>query len=198
MEAGMQRHEILDHRDEILERWSEAVINEYPEETAKFLRSQADRFANPVGAGIRESLPELLDGVLRGIDPEELTTALDLVLRVRAVQEFPPSRAVGFVLDLKNHVRDVVGAPDVSADLDELDRRIERLGLCAFDVYMRCREQMWKIRAREIRNQSVGIMERVAEWRERREATPENTNGPSAHRGAGEAVRKEGSDAWER
>jgi hypothetical protein len=102
------------------------------------------------------------------------------------------------VLDLKNHVRDVVGAPDVSADLDELDRRIERLGLCAFDVYMRCREQMWKIRAREIRNQSVGIMERVAEWRERREATPENTNGPSAHRGAGEAVRKEGSDAWER
>jgi gas vesicle protein len=38
---------------------------------------------------------------------------------------------------------------------------------------MRCREDMWRIRAREIRNQSVGIMERVAEWRERREENSE-------------------------
>jgi hypothetical protein len=183
MEAGMHSHDILDHRDEILERWSDAIISEYPEETAKFLRSRADRFANPVGAGIRESLPKLLDGILQGADPEELTPALDLVLRVRAVQDFPPSRAVGFVLDLKNHMRDVIRGTEAAADFVELDRRIERLGLCAFDVYMRCREQMWKIRAREIRNQSVGIMERVAEWRERREATPEKTDGPSAFRG---------------
>jgi len=32
---------------------------------------------------------------------------------------------------------------------------------------------MWAIRAQEIRNQSVGIMERVAEWRERREENSE-------------------------
>ncbi|MEJ2187861.1 MAG: RsbRD N-terminal domain-containing protein [Acidobacteriota bacterium] len=194
----MLDRDIREHRDEILELWIETVVNDYPEETAKFLRSRADRFANPVGAGIRESLPELLDGVLLGADPEELSSALDLVLRVRAVQDLPPSRAVGFVLDLKNHVRKVIGAPDDSSALVEIDRRIERLGLCAFDVYMRCREQMWQIRAREIRNQSVGILERVAEWRAQREASPENTNGPSAHRGAGEAERKEGSDAWER
>jgi hypothetical protein len=54
-----------------------------------------------------------------------------------------------------------------------MDRRIERLGLHAFDVYMRCREDMWRIRAQEIRNQSVGIMERVAEWKERREKNSE-------------------------
>ena len=46
--------------------------------------------------------------------------------------------------------------------------------MCAFDVYMRCREQMWQIRAREIRNQSVGIMERVAEWRKRRDKSSED------------------------
>jgi hypothetical protein len=45
--------------------------------------------------------------------------------------------------------------------------------LHAFDIYMSCREQMWEIRMREIRNQSVGIMERVAEWRERREENSE-------------------------
>jgi hypothetical protein len=165
--------EIAEHRDEILERWIERVIEGYPEQTAKFLRSKSDRFANPVGAGLREGLAELLDGVLRGDEPDQLASALDLVIRVRAVQEFAPSTAVGFVLDLKNLVREVtrVEAADSS---DALDRRIDRLGLCAFDVYMRCREQMWMIRAKEIRNQSVGILERVQEWRERRAENPES------------------------
>jgi hypothetical protein len=94
---------------------------------------------------------------------------------VRAVQEFAPSAAVSFVFGLKDLLHEVVGHTerDVTGSLDIIDNRIEVLGLCAFDVYMRCREQMWAIRAKEIRNQSVGIMERVAEWRERREENSE-------------------------
>jgi hypothetical protein len=157
-----------EHREEILVRWTDRVFDGYPEETAKFLRSNSDRFANPVAAGLREGLAEILDGVLRGVETHELTSALDGVIRVRAVQEFEPSVAVGFVYDLKNVLRES-GWEHVDGSMDELDRRIERLGLCAFDVYMRCREDMWRIRAQEIRNQSVGIMERVAEWKERRE-----------------------------
>jgi len=169
----MLEGEISEHRDEILERWIERVIEGYPEETANFLRSKSDRFANPVGAGLREGLAELLDGFLRGDEPGELTSALDLVIRVRAVQEFAPSAAVSFVLDLKNLVREVTGVEAVDS-LDAIDHRIDRLGLCAFDVYMRCREQMWMIRAKEIRNQSLGILERVQEWRERRAENPES------------------------
>jgi hypothetical protein len=33
---------------------------------------------------------------------------------------------------------------------------------------------MWAIRAQEIRNQSLGILERMQEWRERRAENPEN------------------------
>ncbi len=100
---------ISEHRDEILERWIDGVYEGYPEETAKFLRSKTDPFANPVGAGLRESLAELLDGIIRGVDPEELSSALDRVIRVRAVQEFAPSAAVSFVFDLKGLLREVVG-----------------------------------------------------------------------------------------
>ena len=165
--------EIAEHRDEILERWIEVVIEGYPEQTANFLRSKSDRFANPVGAGLREGLAALLDGVLRGDEPDELDPALDLVIRVRAVQEFAPSAAVGFILDLKNLVREVTGV-EAADSLDALDHRIDRLGLCAFDVYMRCREQMWLIRAKEIRNQSLGILERMQEWREKRAENSES------------------------
>jgi len=171
----MLDRDIAEHQDEILKRWVEHTIEDYPEETAKFLRSKTDRFANPVGAGLREGLAELLDGIIRGVEPEELSSALDRVIRVRAVQEFAPSAAVSFVFDLKGILREVVGDTNVEANgsLDLIDQRIELLGMCAFDVYMRCREQMWSIRAQEIRNQSVGIMERVAEWRERREENSE-------------------------
>jgi len=170
-------HGIEEHRDEILKLWIENIIEGYPEETATFLRSKTDPFANPVGAGLREGLAELLDGILSGTDPDELTSALDRVIRVRAVQEFSPSAAVCFVFDLKGLLREVVGDANAEGNwpLDPIDQRIECLGLHAFDVYMGCREQMWKIRAQEIRNQSVGIMERVAEWRELREENSENS-----------------------
>ncbi len=171
----MLDRDIAEHRDEILGRWIEGVIKGYPEETAKFLRSKKDRFANPVGASLREGLAELLDGIIRGVEPEDLSTALDRVIRVRAVQEFAPSAAVSFVFDLKGLLREVVGDTEAEANgsLERMNQRIELLGMCAFDVYMRCREQMWSIRAQEIRNQSVGIMERVAAWRERREENSE-------------------------
>jgi hypothetical protein len=166
---------IEEHRDEILKRWVDHTIEGYPEETAKFLRSKTDPFANPVGAGLREGLAELLDGVMSGADPDELSSALDRVIRVRAVQEFAPSVAVNFIFDLKDLVRETVGDTNANGEksVDTIDNRIERLGLIAFDVYMGCREQMWAIRAQEIRNQSVGIMERVAAWRERREENSE-------------------------
>ncbi len=168
----MLARKITERRNEILERWIDGIIGGYPEETSRFLRSQEDRFANPVGAGLREGLAELLDGVFTGTEPDELKSALDRVIRVRAVQDFEPSTAVSFVFDLKDLLHECAGA-GADESLGELDLRIERLGLCAFDVYMRCREDMWKIRAREIRNQSVGIMERVAQWRERREENTE-------------------------
>ena len=172
----MLDREIEEYQDEVLGRWIEVAIDDYPEETGKFLRTQSDRFANPVGASLREGLSELLDGVFRGVEPDDLTSALDRVIRVRAVQEFSPSAAVGFVFDLKDLLREVAkgAGADAAGSLYALDDRIERLGLHAFDVYMSCREQMWSIRMQEIRNQSLGILERMQEWREKRVENPEH------------------------
>ncbi|MDX2437730.1 MAG: RsbRD N-terminal domain-containing protein [Acidobacteriota bacterium] len=158
--------ELAARRGAVVDRWIESVINAYPEETATFLKEQPNRFANPVGASLREGLALIVDGVIAGSDPEELRQALDLVIRVRAVQEFKPPAALGFVFDLKTIVRDVVA--DGSEVPKAFDDSVDRLGLVAFDVYMSCREQLWSIRAKEIRNQSLGILERMQEWREKR------------------------------
>ena len=159
----------------IAEKWLDRTLETYASRTAVFFKQTKDPFANPVGAGLREGLAELLDGLIRGVEPESLSSALDRVIRVRAVQDFAPSAAVSFVFDLKDLVREALGVTNADGEksMDMIGNRIERLGLIAFDVYMGCREQMWAIRAQEIRNQSVGIMERVAAWRERREENSE-------------------------
>jgi len=161
-------------REVLVARWIEAVIDAYPAQTAKFLKEQPDRFANPVGANLREGLALIIDGLVADADPDELRAPLDLVIRVRAVQEFEPSAAVGFIFDLKSIVREV--AADGGEVPEDFDRRIDRLGLVAFDVYMSCREQLWSIRAREIRNQSLGILERMQQWRETRERERETAS----------------------
>jgi len=172
----MLARELAKHRESILERWIGSVIDAYPDETAKFLQKQGDPFSNPVGAGLREGLADIVDGLAEGAGSDTFEPALDRVVRVRAVQDFSAAAAVGFVFDLKWIVREALdgsAARDVDG-LAELDGRIDRLGLQAFEVYMRCREQLWAIRAKEIRNQSLGILERMQEWREKRAENSEN------------------------
>jgi hypothetical protein len=168
--------DLKEHRDVILDRWIESVFGQYPEETSRFLRQQPDRFANPVGASLREGLADLLDGVIRGAEDQEFESPLDDVIRVRAVQEFSPSAAVEFVFALKKIVREelAVSGREETTEATAFDSAIDHLGLLAFDVYMSCREQLWAIRAKQIRNESVGIMERVAEWRADKEKIREN------------------------
>jgi hypothetical protein len=170
--------EVLSERREALaSAWFECIVNRYPQETASFLRRQRDAFANPVGAGLREALGPLVDSLVDGLEQERVEAALDRILRVRAVQEMPPSAAVSFVLELKRLVRAHLdlgdGHPNVD-ELSELDDRVERLLLAAFDVYSRCREQVCEIRVRAIHNRSLKVMERMNAWRARREGDGES------------------------
>jgi hypothetical protein len=162
----MFAEELGKRRQAVLDLWIDRVINAYPDQTATFLKEQPNRFANPVGASLREGLADIVDGVVAGTNPDDLRQALDLVIRVRAVQEFTPAAAVGFIFDLKDIVRDLVA--NSSEVPEEFDRSIDRLALVAFEIYMSCREQLWSIRAEEIRNQSLGILERMQSWREQR------------------------------
>ena len=168
----MLARELARHRESILERWIGSVMDAYPDETVKFLKKEGDPFSNPVGAGLRQGLAEIVDGLVDEAGDEAFESALDRVIRVRAVQDFSAAAAVAFVFDLKQIVREELG--QLGSGLSELDGRIDRLGMQAFDVYMRCREQVWAIRANEIRGQSLGIMERMQEWREKRGESAEN------------------------
>ncbi|MGE5839516.1 MAG: RsbRD N-terminal domain-containing protein, partial [Deltaproteobacteria bacterium] len=85
----------------IRKRWLDLIIDTYPADSRRFLREQKDRFANPVGTAMSRAVEALYHELLHGMDGEKLNASLDEVVRIRAVQEFSPSRAMTFVFLLK-------------------------------------------------------------------------------------------------
>jgi len=143
-------------REAVLGRWFQAVLATYPEETARFLAGGADPFANPVGHTVREGLGRLYDRFLADVPIAELSSAIDGIVRIRAVQEFTPSAAIGFVYTLRAILREELADAALDpAGQAALESGVDRLALVAFDVYMQCREKIFEIRVREIKESQL-------------------------------------------
>ena len=139
----------------VLDRWFQAVADSYPAETSLFLRSRQDRFANPVGAAVQGGLKGLLEGLLADGDSEKLAPFLDDIVRIRAVQKFTPSEAVSFIFALKGIIREMAAEEKGEGDpagIETMEARIDRLALQAFDNYSACREKLYEIKLRELRD----------------------------------------------
>ncbi len=131
----------------IIERWVERTIASYPAEMLPFLSGEQDPFRNPVGHSLRQNLATLVHELFGSMDKQAIAPALDALIRLRAVQSFSPGEAVRFIFELRTAVREESGAVS-----DSLQSRIDELALMAFDQYMACREQIFELRARELRS----------------------------------------------
>ncbi len=152
-------------KKDIVHHWFEATIQTYAPDTAQFYKGQKDQFANPVGNITSEGISFLLDQLLNDFDPDAIKSHLDPIIRIRAVQDFTPSKATAFILLLKKVLRDCLSDELQNASqLKELlafEARIDQLSLMAFDVYMNCREKIYEIAAHETRNQTFRAFKRA-------------------------------------
>lgn len=138
-------------------QWFEALVETYPANTANFLKNKKDAFANPVGQTARNALEGLLDVLLGNMDPKTAVTHLDPIIRIRAIQTmFSPSQAVGFIFSLKKITRQQLTAELEDSrtlnELNEFDVRIDTIALLAFDIFVKCREKIYDIKANEEKN----------------------------------------------
>lgn len=147
-------------RGTVLDKWYRSIAATYPKVTATFLVHERDRFRNPVGSAIKQTIGPLYDQVVSEMDEDAVRGALDALVRLRAIQDLAPSQAVGFVFGLKAVIRDAARSP-AAETLDELDARIDRVALLAFDCYSACREQMHRIRGDELRARTLRLLERA-------------------------------------
>jgi hypothetical protein len=156
---------LASHRAAILKKWVNLILDTYPSHTAGFLKGQNDRFLNPVGYTIATDVESIYDELVQGMYPDRLSQSLDNIVRVRAVQDFPPSKAVGFVLLLKGAVKeelaDEMRDPELLRELLDFCCRIDETALLAFDIYMKCRDKIYEIRAKEVNDRSLKLLERL-------------------------------------
>ena len=161
----MKLEELLRLRkDAVVERWVEDVISTYPAPAAALLARRKDRFANPVGHGLRTGLGGIFAALLDGQDTETIQRHLREIIRIRAVQQLTAAQAVGFVFRLKDAVRAGIGPPNGDPELwsqvADLERRIDEIALAAFDVFVECREKVCELRVNEVKRRVSWIMER--------------------------------------
>jgi hypothetical protein len=147
----------------ILKSWFQVTVDSYPADTARFIKSQKDPFANPVGQTTYKCLEALVDALINKAGREEMAQALDPILRIRAVQSFSPSAATHFVFALKPIIRQhLAGSGDGGhAALEDVDRRIDEMAMAAFDIFMACREKIYELKANESRKQFFGSLKRA-------------------------------------
>ncbi len=159
----------------IRERWLNLIIDTYPADSQRFFREQKDRFANPVGTTLSRAVQTLYDELLHGMDPEKVNASLDEIVRIRAVQDFPPARAMAFMFLLKKVLREelhqeIKQSTEACEELMALEARVDEMALRGFDLYMNCRERIYEIRAREAKNhvsrllQKAGLLCEVPSW----------------------------------
>ncbi len=149
---------LLKNKKAILEEWFKAIISSYPEEAMKFITSEKDRFLNPIGAVIAENIDTIFDFLMEEKHKDVATSGLESIIRVMAVQDIKPSKAISWGFYLKEILKKIWEKDHVySPELDAIFQRIDMITLLAFDIYMQCRDDINRIRVKEQLAKKMGI-----------------------------------------
>jgi len=149
----------------ILERWFDAIIEAYPTDTSGFLKNQKDRFRNPVGHTFSQGTDSILEALIAGEGFAEGLPFLDDIIKVRAIQDFTPFQALSFVFSLKRVVREElekeIRQNQLYSELLKLESQIDELALYAFNIYVKCREQLYELRTDELKRMTFTLLKKA-------------------------------------
>jgi hypothetical protein len=157
---------LAEKKTAILKKWFDAIADTYAKDTAGFLKKQKAQFTNPVGFTLAEGIEGLYDGLLKGLIHDEVFRFLDSIVRIRAIQDFAPSEAVSFIFQLKQVIRQELGSEVLAQQgiIDELtafDSSIDDLALFSFDIFIKCREKIYDLKANEARNMTFRLLQQA-------------------------------------
>ncbi|WP_081859221.1 RsbRD N-terminal domain-containing protein [Desulfohalovibrio reitneri] len=142
---------LTEEKEAMVEAWFDLVLSTYPPETAKLWKANRDQFTNPVGSTVLRALGGLVEELADWSDADRVCAHLEEIVKIRAVQDFTPGKAVSFVYLSKKALKRVLGsrAESMRAELETFESRVDNLALLAFDIYVKNREQLYRMRVDE-------------------------------------------------
>ncbi len=143
---------LAEKKSKIVQQWIEAVMASYSADGASFFMKQKDRFANPLGFAVKSGLTAVFDQLTGDQPGQEMPPELSQFIKLRSVQTFAPSAAIGFVYQLKAIMISQLGEAILLAAGPEwfaFEAKIDALALKIFDLYMEDRELLSQIKVNE-------------------------------------------------
>ena len=174
---------LLQKRSLIIKNWLDSILNTYPSDTKMFLKKRNNRFTNPVGHILAGETENLYDYFLDEgeTDREKLSQILDRIIRIRSIQDFSPSRSIFFIHLLKDIIKEElieeIRENDLFEDLLKFYEKIDNAVLIAFDIYAKCRETLYEIKAEQAKKQVSGLLRRAGLVCELPELDPNQKDG---------------------
>jgi len=151
------KQELEKNKKLFINKWFQATIDTYPAQTAKVLGKDSNRFDNPVGSVTRETIENVFNLIINDFNEEILEKELDPVIRIRAVQSFSASEAVSFVFALKD-----IGENILDAELwIGFYKLVDKIALAAFNKFMKCKEEIFLLKATESKRRVHRAFERA-------------------------------------
>lgn len=81
------------------------------------------------------------------------------------MQDFSASQAVSFIFLLKKVIREEIEEElkdnQSSLELAAFEVKIDELALLSFDIFMRCREKIYDLKAQEIKRMTFKLLQRA-------------------------------------
>jgi len=133
--------------------------------------------ANPVGYSIKEKTEDLFVELINEdeFNSEKISSIMDEIVRVRAVQDFSTSEAISFMFLLKDTITDELKKltetdKTLLYDVVSFYGKIDKAVMIAFEIYSKCREKLFEIKVEGVKNQVSGLLRRsdliaeIPEW----------------------------------
>ena len=149
----------------VVKTWIRITLDTYPTNAKRFLNEQKDPFANPVGHTLSQEIENIYFELLKGLNPENVSSFIDYMIKIRAVQDFSPSQAISFIFLLKKAIRGElkkeIQENRLQDECMDFETKIDELALLAFDIYMTHKKKLYEIRANQAKNQVSKLLKRA-------------------------------------
>ena len=156
---------LKEKKSTIAEKWFQAIIASYPMDTSGFLKNQADRFANPIGHTFSNGIDSILTSLVEGDSFDEGLPFLEDIIKVRAIQDFTAAKALDFIFALKMIVREEldkeIRQDQITSSLLGFESKVDDLALFAFDIYVKCREQIYQLKTDELKRMTFTLLKKA-------------------------------------
>lgn len=154
----MRLKEILKKdKDKLAESWFDRLLESYPEATRRYFKNTNSHFSNPVGYNLMHSMSHILTELLKEEPSSDvINQELQMILRIKAVQEVLPSQAVSFIPALKQTIERHYKAENLvkESSLNELldfYSDLDTVALYAYDLYVESKVLLYELRLTQIK-----------------------------------------------